>query len=203
MTDWRKVKDTLPHEKDKEILVWDGVDVFVYKVVCPGMVSYELNDLGAVYWAPFHYSLPPCEPMIRLGEPEPVHKAFGLTYAAYFVVPRCVLQSMPYYWQVHFVNLMAILHETIDYEYENLVYYVQLRDKRGRFIKDEFADYRRGRRYIPHRHQCKTCYGNGKLMKLTYDDPGRVCPDCKGTGKRQPEGESNADQHVRSADNQA
>lgn len=37
----------------------------------------------------------------------PAHQAFGQSRAAYFVVPRRTLQSMPAEWQERFVSLIA------------------------------------------------------------------------------------------------
>ncbi len=68
---------------------------------------------------------------------QPVHDAFGLTYASYLVVPRLVLQAMPVAWQRKFVALLEQLPDTP-------VYSVQRRDPCGRFIPDPLADYRHG-----------------------------------------------------------
>lgn len=64
-----------------------------------------------------------------------VHGAFGLTYAAYFCVPRIVLQAMPPEWQEQFVALMEQLPETPTYD-------VRRRDERGRWVRDPLRDYR-------------------------------------------------------------
>ena len=70
----------------------------------------------------------------------PIHQAFGLTYAAYFVMPRSVLQEMPEDWQQRFVDLINDLHDTLEYDEPD--YHVQARDKHGRFITDELRHYR-------------------------------------------------------------
>ncbi|WP_165787276.1 hypothetical protein [Stenotrophomonas sp. LMG 10879] len=44
----------------------------------------------------------------------PVWNAFGLTRAAYLVVPRRTLQSMPLEWQERLVALMAEAYEPVD-----------------------------------------------------------------------------------------
>ena len=67
----------------------------------------------------------------------PVHNMFGLTYASYLVVPRIVLTNMPNWWQAAFCFLMKFVPATPEYT-------VQRRDGKGRFIEDEFANYRRG-----------------------------------------------------------
>jgi hypothetical protein len=69
----------------------------------------------------------------------PVWNAFGCTRAAYFVVARRALQSMPVEWQEQFVALMDQLHETIadaDGDYS-----VTLREN-GRIVQDWRRDYR-------------------------------------------------------------
>ena len=86
----------------------------------------------------------------------PVWNAFGLTYAAYFVIPRAVLQSMPAEWQQRLVDTMNELHDAIDYGDGN--YTVLLRDDRGKFAKDPFVHYRHPQRFA------------GKIRKR--DEPG-------------------------------
>ena len=68
----------------------------------------------------------------------PVHSWFSLSYAAYFVTPRIVLQGMPIWWQRLFLWLVNMLPHDLP------EYYVQRKDTRGRFMKDPFANYRRG-----------------------------------------------------------
>jgi hypothetical protein len=79
-------------------------------------------------------------------ELEPIHNYFELSYAQYIAIPRTVLQSMPIEWQIRFVECMTELDETIDWRQN---YYVYLRDDKGRFMNDPFADYDRGRRQLP------------------------------------------------------
>lgn len=70
----------------------------------------------------------------------PIWNAFGLTYAAYLVVPRRTLQSMPKEWQERFVALMAEAYERLpDCAFPE--YSVQ-RKENGRFIEDPLRDYR-------------------------------------------------------------
>ena len=82
-------------------------------------------------------------------ESEPVHMFFGLTYASYQVLPRSILQSAPLWWQRRFVKLM----EEMGAMCEGLpdmpgTYAVQPRNAKGRFTKDPYCDYDRGRRKI-------------------------------------------------------
>lgn len=70
----------------------------------------------------------------------PIWNAFGLSRAAYLVVPRRTLQSMPLDWQEKFVALMdeaaALLPDDAFPEYS-----VQRKD-RGRFVTDPMREYR-------------------------------------------------------------
>ena len=70
----------------------------------------------------------------------PIHGWFGLTYSAYFVVPRSALERMPLEWQERFV---ALMNEAEEMGLETPEYACQRRDEKGRFIKDEWANYRR------------------------------------------------------------
>jgi hypothetical protein len=70
----------------------------------------------------------------------PIWNAFGLTYAAYLVVPRRTLQSMPQEWQERFVALMTEAYERLpDGAFPE--YSVQ-RKEAGRFVTDPLRDYR-------------------------------------------------------------
>lgn len=80
---------------------------------------------------------------------EPVHLFFGLSYASYQVLPRSILQSAPLWWQRRYIKLM----EELDAMCEGLhdmpeTYTVQVRGEKGRFTKDPYCDYERGRRII-------------------------------------------------------
>jgi hypothetical protein len=71
---------------------------------------------------------------------------FGLSYAAYFTVPRSVLEAMPDEWQERFVAMVNEIEETLDWG--SLLppdhhYTVRLRGKKGRFIHDPLQNYRR------------------------------------------------------------
>jgi hypothetical protein len=82
-------------------------------------------------------------------ETEPVHAWFGLTYSSYLVLQRSILQSTPIKWQRKFIKLIEELEEMAsDIEDLPSKYTVQLRDENGRFIKDPYADYDRGRRIV-------------------------------------------------------
>lgn len=88
------------------------------------------------------------EPLVLDG---PIHEAFGLSYAAYLVIPRTVLQSMPIEWQERFVALVDETHARFPgWEPERGTWRVYLKDEKGRFMDDPLADYERGmRRLVP------------------------------------------------------
>ncbi|HFF5960638.1 TPA: hypothetical protein ACGCF7_000470 [Stenotrophomonas maltophilia] len=70
----------------------------------------------------------------------PVWDAFGLSRAAYLVVPRRTLQSMPLDWQQRFVALMDEAHAHLPAE--AFPDYTVQRQERGRFLTDPLRDYR-------------------------------------------------------------
>jgi len=77
-----------------------------------------------------------------------IHEYFNLTYASYLVLPRTVLQSMPDTWQADFVEMLEKIPRTLDYtEVDN--YRVMATDAKGKFVKDDLANYQRGRRKLP------------------------------------------------------
>ena len=78
----------------------------------------------------------------------PIHHWFELTYAQYLTIPRSVLQSMPDEWQDRFVRCLEELDATIDWRPPEGRYWVQLKDRKGRYIHDPLMDYERGRRRV-------------------------------------------------------
>lgn len=93
-----------------------------------------------------------------------IHNWFDLTYAQYLTIPRSVLQSMPWEWQLKFVKCLTELDRTIDWLPKKGQYRVILSDvveefdedeqcdvsRWGRELDDPLMDYQRGRRQIPH-----------------------------------------------------
>jgi hypothetical protein len=80
-------------------------------------------------------------------DPRPtIHDWFELTYADYLALPRSLLQSMPEEWQRQFVALMHQLDERFDWRRNGC--WVKFKDRRGRWMRDELADYERGRRIL-------------------------------------------------------
>lgn len=76
-----------------------------------------------------------------------VHEWFSLTYAAYLVVNRSLLQSMPGEWQRRFVNCLEELN-THFADQPWPTYHVTVRDESGRFQSDPIPHYNRGRTFI-------------------------------------------------------
>ena len=73
---------------------------------------------------------------------ESIHCWFGLSYANYLVLPRSLLQSMPQEWQSKFVDMIDEISETLETPYELPEYRVNAVDEKGRFIKDDYREYR-------------------------------------------------------------
>jgi hypothetical protein len=81
-------------------------------------------------------------------DPDPVHGFFGPSYATHLVIPRVALQSMPVEWQRRFVALLYEAAPMIEHVEPPGGYMVKALDARGKFMRDRFADYERGRRKI-------------------------------------------------------
>ncbi len=82
-------------------------------------------------------------------DPAPIHTWFELSYSNYFVVQRTVLQSMPADWQRLFVELLEAVERTLDLTAVPQRFRAFAVDNAGKFIRDPFSDYERGRRRIP------------------------------------------------------
>jgi hypothetical protein len=67
---------------------------------------------------------------------------FGLSYAHYLVLPRSILEAMPEQWQTQMIELLDQAADMLKTDEINDNYTVTLRDERGRFVKDQFANYR-------------------------------------------------------------
>lgn len=70
----------------------------------------------------------------------PIWKAFGLGRAAYLVVPRRTLHSMPLDWQERFVALMDEAQEQLPAD--AFPEYSVQRKEGGRFVADPLREYR-------------------------------------------------------------
>ena len=80
--------------------------------------------------------------MIDPDDETPVHAAFGLTYAGYFVLHRSLMEAMPADWQRRFASLVDEYWDTYDSAKVPDTFEVRLRDERGRWLTDPFHDYR-------------------------------------------------------------
>jgi hypothetical protein len=65
---------------------------------------------------------------------------FSLSYAAYLVVPRAALCTMPEDWQARMVALLEEMNDTIEWDGES-DYVVSVR-KAGKFASDPLCNYR-------------------------------------------------------------
>lgn len=84
-------------------------------------------------------------------EQEAMHGWFGLSYSNYLVLRRVAIQSMPDEWQVRLRDCLEELRESFGWvEDEGGVasYRVNALDVSGRFVKDPYSDYQRGRRKL-------------------------------------------------------
>lgn len=79
--------------------------------------------------------------LMEFGKEPPIHLWFELSYCSYLVLPRLMLQSMPEDWQNKLVALLREAEEIV----ETPEYTVLRRDERGKFIKDPWSNYRRGK----------------------------------------------------------
>lgn len=89
----------------------------------------------------------------------PMWNWFELTYSSYLVIPRALLCGMPLAWQEKMVALLNECREVYDTDQMRDRYTVKLRDERGRFVRDELANYRHPQA-LPYRQ-----------MKLPTDKP--------------------------------
>lgn len=72
----------------------------------------------------------------------PFNQWFGLTYSSYLVLPRSILEALPLDLQNRMVALLDEATDLLDGDKIQGNYNVQLRDNKGKFIKDPLANYR-------------------------------------------------------------
>lgn len=88
-----------------------------------------------------------CGPLEVVEDHQPIHTAFGLTYASFLVVPRAVLQAMPVEWQRKFVEMMEELNEKFPWEssLKNVDKFLVQGRYNGKFVSlpSGLTDYRR------------------------------------------------------------
>lgn len=85
-----------------------------------------------------------------MSDSEPMHLWFGLSYSAYLVLHRTLIQSMPDEWQARLVALLDEAQETIDTSELPIEFNVRA-TRHGKYIADHWRDYERGRRRMPRR----------------------------------------------------
>lgn len=72
----------------------------------------------------------------------PMWAWFGLSYAAYLVMPRSLICGMPLMWQEHMEVLLKQYHAAYDWSHIDDNYSVQTRGLKGRFYPDPLANYK-------------------------------------------------------------
>lgn len=80
----------------------------------------------------------------EVGGRERLSLFFGLSYANYLTAPRSLLEQMPDEWQGQLAGLLEQFGERFRWPlYDDLRIEVRLRDRRGRYVDDPLAEYRR------------------------------------------------------------
>jgi len=74
----------------------------------------------------------------------PINDWFELSYAQFLTIPRVVMESMPYEWQVEMKKLLDDMDAAFDWRPKEGRYWVRLRDDEGRFSSPDLCDYRHG-----------------------------------------------------------
>lgn len=106
-----------------------------------------------VYKAEFHHprtALATCDCVAyRLTEDpseldynSPIHSWFGLTYASYLTLPRCLMEAMPGEWKARMALLLHEMDEAFDRAPIEGEYAVNVRNEKGRFVYDPLREYR-------------------------------------------------------------
>lgn len=72
----------------------------------------------------------------------PMWHWFGLSYAAYLVLPRALICGMPEEWQARFAAMLNEMREVYNSDKIEDNYMVKLRGKKGKFTDDPLANYR-------------------------------------------------------------
>lgn len=77
---------------------------------------------------------------------EPINLAFGLSYASFLVIPRLLMEAMPYEWQKDMIDLMGELSKKYIWEMEDQRLVIRMTDQHNRLVTMDknLCDYRRG-----------------------------------------------------------
>lgn len=139
-------KESWTVTKTVPVSVFNGSDVFeqnkfvqeAYRAVQNRVYQRKLDFMELNRLA---LDTTPVASVLVVEDSDPIHSWFGLTYASYLVLPRSILQSLPLELQN---RLVKILDEVQEYWPDDAInsYSVNVRDKKGRFIKDPYAQYR-------------------------------------------------------------
>jgi hypothetical protein len=128
------------HVKPGEFITWDGTR---FMPMTQYYVDQNLDLADA-----------PLEPG-QIEAADHIHDWFGLTYASYVVMPRVLLQSCSPAVQKQLVEAFEAVEKEEsehmggkNWPYDGARIAVTLRNENGRFIKDPFSDYERGRKKL-------------------------------------------------------
>ena len=77
----------------------------------------------------------------------PIHDYFNLSYSSYLVIPRSILQSVPADLQIKFLEILNRIEKGSKFDEKKAPsnYWVRAQED-GKFVKDFYGDYQRGRR---------------------------------------------------------
>ena len=74
----------------------------------------------------------------------PIHIMFELSYASFFVLPRLLMEAMPWDWQVEMVGLMEEFNEKFEWDDDKIEVIKSFGDSTYNNMDENLCDYRRG-----------------------------------------------------------
>ena len=76
----------------------------------------------------------------------PIHEAFGLTYASFLVIPRLLMENMPWGWQMDMVDLIKEFSKKYIWEIKDQRLVIRMTNQNGGLIAMDknLCDYKRG-----------------------------------------------------------
>lgn len=120
----------------------------------------------------------------KIDKKAPIQSLFGDTPAAYIVIPRLVLQSMPVEWQTEFVDSLLVLEKSFKFPGSDGRYQVNFFSDKNLWETDPLWDHRQGGRKLKRTisggipdgvKRCGVCGGAHPENTCTKF----VCVDCK------------------------